>query len=67
MSVHGGPEWIERDAFDAGDAQAFVDAGYAVALVKPRIDRLWASRSARRWRATVVSRRRRSDRWASTR
>ena len=32
MSVHGGPEWHERDAFDA-ETQAFVDAGYAVALV----------------------------------
>lgn len=35
MSVHGGPEWFERDAFDA-EAQAFVDAGYAVALVNYR-------------------------------
>ena len=35
MSVHGGPEWYERDAFDA-EAQAFVDAGYAVALVNYR-------------------------------
>jgi dipeptidyl aminopeptidase/acylaminoacyl peptidase len=35
MSVHGGPEWHERDAFDA-ETQAFVDAGYAVALVNYR-------------------------------
>ena len=35
MSVHGGPEWFERDAFDA-ETQAFVDAGYAVALVNYR-------------------------------
>jgi dipeptidyl aminopeptidase/acylaminoacyl peptidase len=35
MSVHGGPEWHERDAFDA-KTQAFVDAGYAVALVNYR-------------------------------
>ncbi|HEX6844073.1 MAG TPA: alpha/beta fold hydrolase [Actinomycetota bacterium] len=31
LSVHGGPEWNERDAFDP-ETQAFVDAGYAVAL-----------------------------------
>jgi dienelactone hydrolase len=31
VSVHGGPEWHERDAFDP-EAQAFADAGYAVAL-----------------------------------
>jgi dipeptidyl aminopeptidase/acylaminoacyl peptidase len=35
MSVHGGPEWHERDAFDA-ESQAFVDAGYAIALVNYR-------------------------------
>ena len=35
MSVHGGPEWHERDAFDA-ETQAFVDGGYAVALVNYR-------------------------------
>ncbi len=35
MSVHGGPEWHERDAFDA-ETQAYVDAGYAVALVNYR-------------------------------
>jgi dipeptidyl aminopeptidase/acylaminoacyl peptidase len=35
MSVHGGPEWHERDAFDP-ETQAFVDAGYAVALVNYR-------------------------------
>ncbi|MEO8423112.1 MAG: prolyl oligopeptidase family serine peptidase [Actinomycetota bacterium] len=35
MSVHGGPEWHERDAFDV-EAQAFLDAGYAVALVNYR-------------------------------
>ena len=35
MSVHGGPEWHERDAFDV-EVQAFVDAGYAVALVNYR-------------------------------
>jgi dipeptidyl aminopeptidase/acylaminoacyl peptidase len=31
MSVHGGPEWHERDRYDP-ETQAFVDAGYAVAL-----------------------------------
>ena len=31
----GGPGWHERDAFDA-ETQAFVDAGYAVALVNYR-------------------------------
>jgi len=35
MSVHGGPEWHERDAFDP-ETQAFVDDGYAVALVNFR-------------------------------
>jgi dienelactone hydrolase len=35
MSVHGGPEWHERDHFDA-ETQAYVDAGYAVALVNYR-------------------------------
>ncbi len=35
MSVHGGPEWNERDRFDA-ETQAFIDAGYAVALVNYR-------------------------------
>ncbi len=35
MSVHGGPEWHERDAFDA-ETLAFVDVGYAVALVNYR-------------------------------
>lgn len=35
MSVHGGPEWNERDAFDP-ETQAFVDAGYAVSLVNYR-------------------------------
>ena len=35
MSVHGGPEWHERDRFDP-ETQAFVDAGYAVALVNYR-------------------------------
>jgi dipeptidyl aminopeptidase/acylaminoacyl peptidase len=31
FSVHGGPEWHERDMHDP-ETQAFVDAGYAVAL-----------------------------------
>jgi dipeptidyl aminopeptidase/acylaminoacyl peptidase len=31
ISVHGGPEWHERDTYDP-ETQAFVDAGYAVAL-----------------------------------
>ena len=31
MSVHGGPEWHERDGYDS-ETQAFVDAGYAIAL-----------------------------------
>jgi dienelactone hydrolase len=35
MSVHGGPEWHERDRFDP-ETQAFVDAGYAVAIVNYR-------------------------------
>ncbi|HUL85049.1 MAG TPA: alpha/beta fold hydrolase [Actinomycetota bacterium] len=35
LSVHGGPEWHERDAFDP-EVQAFVDAGYAVVLVNYR-------------------------------
>ncbi|HSH32710.1 MAG TPA: prolyl oligopeptidase family serine peptidase, partial [Actinomycetota bacterium] len=35
MSVHGGPEWHEGDRFDA-EVLAFVDAGYAVALVNYR-------------------------------
>jgi dipeptidyl aminopeptidase/acylaminoacyl peptidase len=35
MSIHGGPEWHERDRFDP-ETQAFVDAGYAVALVNYR-------------------------------
>jgi len=35
MSVHGGPEWHERDRFDP-EVQAFVDAGYAVALINYR-------------------------------
>jgi dipeptidyl aminopeptidase/acylaminoacyl peptidase len=35
MSVHGGPEWNERDAYDP-ETQAFVDAGYAVSLVNYR-------------------------------
>src|SRR6266516_128998 len=35
MSVHGGPEWHERDRFDP-ETQAFVDAGYAVVLVNYR-------------------------------
>ena len=35
MSIHGGPEWHERDRFDA-ETQAFVDHGYAVVLVNYR-------------------------------
>ena len=35
MAVHGGPEWHERDRFDP-EAQAFVDAGYAVILINYR-------------------------------
>jgi dipeptidyl aminopeptidase/acylaminoacyl peptidase len=31
LSVHGGPEWHERDRFEA-ETLAFVDAGYAVVL-----------------------------------
>jgi dipeptidyl aminopeptidase/acylaminoacyl peptidase len=31
LSVHGGPEWHERDMYDP-ETQSFVDAGYAVAL-----------------------------------
>jgi dipeptidyl aminopeptidase/acylaminoacyl peptidase len=35
MNIHGGPEWHERDRFDA-ETQAFVEEGYAVALVNYR-------------------------------
>jgi dipeptidyl aminopeptidase/acylaminoacyl peptidase len=35
MSVHGGPEWHERDRYDP-ETLAFVDAGYAVILVNYR-------------------------------
>lgn len=35
MSVHGGPEWHDRDAFDP-ETQALVDAGFAVALLNYR-------------------------------
>jgi dienelactone hydrolase len=35
MSVHGGPEWHERDRYDP-ETQAFVDAGYAVILINYR-------------------------------
>jgi dipeptidyl aminopeptidase/acylaminoacyl peptidase len=35
LSVHGGPEWHERDAFDP-ETQALADAGFAVALVNYR-------------------------------
>ncbi|MEP6759725.1 MAG: alpha/beta fold hydrolase [Actinomycetota bacterium] len=35
LNIHGGPEWHERDRFDP-ETQAFVDAGYAVALVNYR-------------------------------
>ncbi|MEP6973426.1 MAG: prolyl oligopeptidase family serine peptidase [Actinomycetota bacterium] len=35
MSVHGGPEWHDRDAFDP-ETQALVDEGFAVALVNYR-------------------------------
>jgi dipeptidyl aminopeptidase/acylaminoacyl peptidase len=35
MSVHGGPEWHERETFDP-ETQALVDEGYAVALVNYR-------------------------------
>jgi dipeptidyl aminopeptidase/acylaminoacyl peptidase len=35
MSVHGGPEWHERDRYDP-ESQAFVDAGYAVILINYR-------------------------------
>jgi dienelactone hydrolase len=33
--IHGGPEWHERDRFDA-ETQAFVDNGYAVAVINYR-------------------------------
>lgn len=35
VSVHGGPEWHERERFDV-EMQAYVDAGYAVVLVNYR-------------------------------
>jgi len=35
VSVHGGPEWHERDAFDP-ETHALVDAGFAVALINYR-------------------------------
>jgi dipeptidyl aminopeptidase/acylaminoacyl peptidase len=34
-NIHGGPEWHERDRFDA-ETQAFVDNGYAVAIINYR-------------------------------
>jgi dipeptidyl aminopeptidase/acylaminoacyl peptidase len=34
-NIHGGPEWHERDRFDA-ETQAFVDDGYAVAVINYR-------------------------------
>ena len=35
LNIHGGPEWHERDRFDP-ETQAFVDEGYAVAIVNYR-------------------------------
>ena len=35
LNIHGGPEWNERDSFEA-ETQAYVDAGYAVAIVNYR-------------------------------
>jgi dipeptidyl aminopeptidase/acylaminoacyl peptidase len=35
FNIHGGPEWHERDRFDT-ETQAFVDNGYAVAIVNYR-------------------------------
>jgi dipeptidyl aminopeptidase/acylaminoacyl peptidase len=35
FNIHGGPEWHERDRFDT-ESQAFVDNGYAVAIVNYR-------------------------------
>ncbi len=35
VNIHGGPEWHERDRFDP-ETQAFVDNGYAVAVVNYR-------------------------------
>jgi dipeptidyl aminopeptidase/acylaminoacyl peptidase len=35
LNIHGGPEWHERDRFDP-ETQAFVDHGYAVALINYR-------------------------------
>ena len=34
-NIHGGPEWHERDRFDT-ETQAFVDEGYAVAVINYR-------------------------------
>ncbi len=34
-NIHGGPEWHERDRFDP-ETQAFVDNGYAVAVINYR-------------------------------
>jgi len=34
-NIHGGPEWHERDRFDP-ETQAFVDSGYAVAVINYR-------------------------------
>jgi dipeptidyl aminopeptidase/acylaminoacyl peptidase len=34
-NIHGGPEWHERDRFDT-ETQAFVDNGYAVAVINYR-------------------------------
>jgi dienelactone hydrolase len=35
FNIHGGPEWHERDRYDP-ETQAFVDHGYAVAIVNYR-------------------------------
>jgi len=35
LNIHGGPEWHERDRYDA-ETQAFVDHGYAVGIVNYR-------------------------------
>jgi dipeptidyl aminopeptidase/acylaminoacyl peptidase len=35
LNIHGGPEWHERDRYDA-EVQAFVDHGYAVASINYR-------------------------------
>jgi len=49
MEVHGGPQWLYEDAF-APQVQAFVDAGFAVAMVNYR----GSTGYGREWRDTLI-------------